>query len=324
MLKESTFKPGWWAKNRHLQTLWGALVRRLPELPAMERWRFDLPDGDFIDVDLYFKSDAPTVLLLHGLEGSIDSHYIRGLVNQFASQGKQVIVKHFRGCSGEQNRLLRSYHSGVSDDLQAVLEQLSERNIVVDFIVGFSLGGNVLLKWLGENHKRHSVKGAVAVSVPLLLDECASAIDQGFSKLYSSRLLKTLKLKTLYKKLQFNEQIKLSAEEIKQLDTFWAFDHQVTAPLHGFKSASEYYAKVSSQQFLKSIQIPTLVIHAADDPFMNVNVIPGAQHLSPAVEFELAQFGGHVGFVGGDWPWRAEYYLEKRIPAYLDQITEKS
>ncbi|TQV74632.1 hydrolase [Aliikangiella marina] len=320
MLTESQFKPAWWAKNRHVQTIWGALFRLVPKKPSMRRIRLDLADGDFIDVDFYAIANAPTVLLLHGLEGSVDSHYMRGIVNSLIGQGKQVAVMHFRGCSGESNRLLRSYHSGVSDDLQNVLLLLENESITVDYLVGFSLGGNVLLKWLGENHPNNQVKAAVAVSVPLLLDECATAIDEGFSRLYSGRLLKTLKIKALYKKMEYQDAIALSPEEIKRLNNFWAFDDQITAPLHGFGSAEEYYQKASSQPFLKSIKIPTLVIHAKDDPFMNTNVIPREEHLSDKVDFELAEYGGHVGFVGGNWPWRAEYYLEKRIPQFLAQF----
>lgn len=317
MITASQFKPAWWAKNRHMQTIWGAIFRFAPKKPPMQRIRLDLPDSDFIDVDFYPVAKAPTVLLLHGLEGSIDSHYMRGIVKTLVGDGKQVAVMHFRGCSGESNRLLRSYHSGVSDDLQSVLTLLKDKDIVVDYLVGFSLGGNVLLKWLGENHLDHKVKAAVAVSVPLLLDECATAIDEGFSRVYSGRLLKTLKIKALYKKMQYQEAIDLTTDEIKQLNNFWAFDHQITAPLHGFKSAEEYYRKASSQPFLKSIRIPTLIIHAKDDPFMNTKVIPKEEHLSDKVDFELAEYGGHVGFVAGNWPWQAEYYLEKRIPQFL-------
>jgi len=320
VLTESQFKPAWWAKNRHMQTIWGAIFRLAPKKPAMQRKRLDLADGDFIDVDLFAVANAPTVLLLHGLEGSVDSHYMRGIVNALIQAGKQVAVMHFRGCSGESNRLLRSYHSGVSDDLQSVLLLLKQQAIDVDFLVGFSLGGNVLLKWLGENHCGLNIKAAVAVSVPLLLDECATAIDEGFSRLYSGRLLKTLKIKALYKKMQYQDALALSPKEIKQLNNFWAFDHQITAPLHGFGSADEYYRKASSQPFLKSIEIPTLVIHAKDDPFMNTKVIPAEEHLSDKVDFELAEYGGHVGFVAGNWPWQAEYYLEKRIPQYLAQF----
>ncbi|TQV89097.1 hydrolase [Aliikangiella coralliicola] len=319
---DSPFRPGWWIKNRHMQTIWGAVFRSLPRLPQMRRMRLELNDGDFIDVDIHERAGAESVLILHGLEGSIDSHYMRGIVSTLAKSGKQVAVMHFRGCSGESNRLLSSYHSGISDDLQLVIELLTDRKISVDYLVGFSLGGNVLLKWLGENHQKHSVRAAAAVSVPMLLNECANAIDQGFSKVYSGRLLKTLKEKTRQKKQVFNGAVSLDMNEIKKLNSFWEFDHKVTAPLHGFNGASDYYSKASSRQFLKSISIPTLIIHAKDDPFMNEKVIPEADELSSSVQFELSANGGHVGFVSGRWPWRAEYYLERRISTFIDDYAK--
>lgn len=323
MIIKSEFKPAWWAKNRHMQTIWGAVFRSLPKLPELRRERIELADGDFIDLDIY-ENDSPTVLILHGLEGDINSHYMRGIVKQLSHSGYQIVVKYFRGCSGESNRLLRSYHSGVSDDLQSVIEALEQLGISVDYLLGFSLGGNVLLKWLGENHQNHTVNAAIAVSVPMLLNECANAIDIGFSRVYSSRLLSSLKRKTLDKKSRFAKELALTSQEINKLDSFWSFDHQVTAPLHGFATAEEYYQNASSQQYLKRITIPTLVIHAQDDPFMNPKVIPSQQQLSPKVKLELAEAGGHVGFVGGRWPWQAEYYLEHRIPEFLAQFSSVS
>lgn len=327
MFVPTQFKPGWWSKNRHVQTIWGAVFRRPPELPDMKRVRLELEDGDFIDVDMHLKSNQlnpskmTTTLLLHGLEGSAESSYIKGLTARLAKTGKQVVVMHFRGCSGETNRLLKSYHSGVSCDLQQVIVNLKQRDITVDYIVGFSLGGNVLLKWLGENHPENQVKAAVAVSVPLLLNECATAIDVGFSRVYANRLLKTLKLKTFDKKKQFSDQLSLEESEIDHLNSFWDFDEKVTAPIHGFKDAKDYYQKVSSRQFLRHIKIPTLIIHAKDDPFMNQKVIPEPSELSANIQFELSDFGGHVGFVEGNWPWTARYYLEQRIPEFLDQAS---
>jgi len=323
MFITSRFKANWWFKNRHLQTILGAVFRRT-ELPVtMKRWRLELADSDFIDVDTYLNKNnrdkSETVLLLHGLEGSTDSHYMQGIIKQLIDQNKQVVVMHFRGCSGEVNRLIQSYHSGVSDDLQEVIELLQERQLKVDYLVGFSLGGNVLLKWLGEERDHFQVKAAVAVSVPLMLNECANSIDAGFSKIYSGRLLKTLRIKTLDKKALFPSGVSLSNQEIKHLKSFWQFDHKVTAPIHGYASASDYYQKVSSRQFLKSINIPTLIIHAKDDPFMNSNVIPDKNELSESIQFELNEHGGHVGFISGRWPWKPEYYLDRRISEFLDQ-----
>jgi len=326
MFIDSKFRPAWWASNRHLQTVWGTLFRGKVRLPELEHCRLELDDGDFVDLNMHLQQSTTgdqgpgkTVLLLHGLEGSIDSSYIQGMLARMIDDGLQVVVMHFRGCSGESNRLLRSYHSGVSDDLNRVLLLLAERGVQVDYLVGFSLGGNVLLKWLGENWPKMSVKAAVAISVPLKLDECANAIGKGFSRLYAYRLLKTLKAKTLEKKKLFDGQVPISNREILKLNSFWAFDQQVTAPLHGFEGACDYYNKVSSGQYLKSIGIPTLIIHSRDDPFMNHKVIPAPHELSPKVEFELSDNGGHVGFVKGRWPWQAEYYLEERVSEFLDQ-----
>lgn len=326
MFISSQFKPAWWAKNRHLQTIFASL-RQFPNMPVMQRHRLELADGDFIDVDLHLNKNKAnknntkgnsTVLLLHGLEGSIDSHYIQALVTQLAAQGKQVAVMHFRSCSGELNRLPRCYHSGVSDDVQNVILLLAKMNVSIEYLVGFSLGGNVLLKWLGENHHNHQVKAAVAISVPLLLDECATAVGQGFSKNYAKKLLAALKQKIIQKQQLHPNFLGLTETEIKKLDSFWDFDHYVTAPLHHFDSAADYYQKSSSRQFLKSIEIPTLIIQAKDDPFMNDQIIPQPQELSAQVSFELCQHGGHVGFIEGQWPWKLESYLDKRIPQFLN------
>ena len=311
------FKAPWWAKNRHLQTIWGVMFRRLPALPTMKRKRIELNDGDFIDLDIHYKEGAPTLLLLHGLEGSIDSPYIRGMVDSASLKGWQIIVMHFRSCSGEQNRLLRSYHSGVSHDLQIVVESLRVESIYIDYIVGYSLGGNVLLKWLGEKTAEIKVKAAVAVSVPLMLDICATEINRGFSKIYEKVLLRTLKTKTEQKISRHSDHPIPNKRLINQLDSFWKFDQAVTAPIHGFQGAQDYYEKVSSRQFVKHIRVPTLIIQSLDDPFMSPAVLPDLSEMPNNVILETNSHGGHVGFVHGSVPWRAKYYLEERIPEFL-------
>ncbi len=311
------FEAPWWAKNRHLQTVWGSVFRRLPALPPMSKKRLELDDGDFIDVQIRKRQNQPTVLLLHGLEGSIDSPYMRGQIAALESRGWQIVAMHFRSCSGESNRLLRSYHSGVSDDLEQAVRLLQKENIRVDFAIGYSLGGNVLLKWLGEKSDTAPIKAAVAVSVPLRLDTCATEIHQGFSRVYEAVLLKTLKLKTLEKIDRFANNPLPSKDEVAKLNSFWQFDHKVTAALHGFADVDDYYAKASSQQFVKSIRVPTLIIQSLDDPFMNETVLPDENHLPEQVILEKNRHGGHVGFIDGPWPWKAGYYLERRIPNYL-------
>jgi len=320
-MKEKSITPfiaPWWAKNRHVQTVWGHLFRRLPKLPVMLRRRLELDDGDFIDVDIYPRENRPTLLLLHGLEGSIDSPYMRGMIESVKARDWQIVVKHFRSCSGEPNRLIRSYNSGVSEDLHTVLEKLKQQSIKVDYIVGYSLGGNVLLKWLGEQSEKVNVKAAVAVSVPLMLNVCADEIHQGFSRMYEIALLRTLRQKTLQKTLKFGSSILPEIRDIPKLNSFWKFDNQVTAPTHGYKNAEDYYKKASSRQFVKHIRIPTLIIQAKDDPFMNANVLPDMNEIPNNVTLEANAHGGHVGFIKGKWPWSAEYYLEQRIPEYLE------
>lgn len=314
---EDKFCPAWWAKNRHLQTVWGSFFRKLPKLPSMKEMRLELDDGDFIDVNLRERKNSPTILLLHGLEGSIDSPYIRGMVDAAEKQQWQIVVMHFRSCSGEPNRLLRSYHSGVSDDLAQVIKLLSDKGIITDFVVGYSLGGNVLLKWLGEQAEKVSIKAAVAVSVPLMLDTCATEINRGFSKVYESALLRTLKIKTIEKVKRFQSDKLPSETQISKLNSFWQFDDKVTAALNGFDDVDDYYTKASSRQFVQHIETPTLIIQSTDDPFMNETVLPDIHHLPEKVILEKNKHGGHVGFVDGRWPWSAEYYLERRIPNYL-------
>ncbi len=319
-LKNNQFIAPWWAKNRHLQTVWGSLFRRLPMLPDMHRKRLELDDGDFIDVDIYSLKDRPTILLLHGLEGSIDSPYIRGMIESAKKKNWQIVVMHFRSCSGEPNRLLRSYNSGVSDDLHSVLELLEKQSINVDYIVGYSLGGNVLLKWLGEQSEKAKIKAAVAVSVPLMLDICATEIHRGFSRLYETALLRTLRHKTREKTIKFGSEQLPDLQDIPKLTSFWKFDNQVTAPAHGYKDAKDYYNQASSRQFVKHIKIPTLIIQSKDDPFMNSEVLPDMHEIPDNVTLEANTHGGHVGFIQGKWPWKAEYYLEQRIPNYLENI----
>jgi len=325
MIIKSEFQPSFWVKNRHLQTLWGAIFKRMPRLPTPEKKRIELKDGDFVDLEIFDNSAGKeTVMLLHGLEGSSESHYIAGLTDSLLKQGMRVIIKHFRGCGGESNRLLKSYHSGVSGDLEETLLALNSKEFHIDYLCGFSLGGNVLLKWLGEKQRNTEIKAAVAVSVPLQLSECAKSIDKGFSKIYQAHLLDTLKKKTKSKFPEVFELIKIDKDEVDKISNFWEFDELITARLNGFEGASDYYKKVSSRQFLGNISIPTLIIHAEDDPFMNPSVIPSENELSEHVIFELSKNGGHVGFVEGRSLQKPGYYLEERIPSFFQQISEKS
>lgn len=324
---QSTFKPAWWLNDAHLQTLYPALLRNTP--PPAECWRERLttPDDDFLDLDFCGTGTGPLVMLLHGLTGSSQSGYIKGLQQVFLEQGMRSIAMNFRGCSGEYNRLARSYHSGETEDIQFLYETLRGREPDTTIAaVGFSLGGNVLLKWLGEQGGNLDLFAAVAVSVPLVLHLCASKLDKGFSKVYRARLLKELKDYMRYKQ-QHLERLNVHAEvqKIKQLgdlsriNSFWQYDDRVVAKLHGYKNVHDYYQRSSSRQFLKNIAVPTLLIQSVDDPFMTADVLPPAEELSPHVQLEVTQGGGHVGFVAGRNPFKPVYWLEQRIPEFLRQ-----
>ena len=226
---------------------------------------------------------------------------------------------HFRGCTGNDNKLPRSYHSGDSGDalefIRSVKQEFPDSKL---YGVGYSLGANMLLKLLGEIKENTLLEKVVAVSPPMQLDVCSDRMNVGFSRYYQHRLVKDLNLALdkKYDKHDMHSLINLKRQDIKKLKTFWDFDGAYTAPIHGFKSAQDYYTKSSSKQYLKEIQTPTLIIHSADDPFMTQGVIPKSDELSNRVELELTQKGGHVGFVGGTI-FKPEFWLEKRIVEYL-------
>lgn len=317
MLDISTFQPAWWLRGPHAQTLWASTLRR-PARPRLERERLELPDGDFVDLEWAVGGEGPVVLLLHGLEGSVKSNYASGLLKVLQDQGYTALLMHFRGCSGEPNRLQRGYHSGETGDLMHLVEVLRARYPGRALaVVGYSLGGNVLLKWLGEQGDRAPVDAAVAVSVPFELGRVADRLEWGFSRLYQWVLLRRMRI-NLARKMRHVE-LPLVGLRIGALTSFRRFDDAVTAPLHGFAGVADYYRRCSSRQYLRDITVPTLILHALDDPFMTPDVTPSLLELGSGVTLEVAAQGGHVGFVAGDWPWRARYWLEERIPRYLNE-----
>jgi uncharacterized protein len=325
------FKPAWWLNHAHLQTLYPALLRNTPPLPLV-RERLNTPDNDFIDIDYCGTGTLPLVILLHGLTGNSQSSYIKGLQRVLLQQGFRSAALNFRGCSGEYNRLARSYHSGETEDIGFLYQTLRQREPTTPMaVVGFSLGGNVLLKWLGEQGDKLSLFAAVAVSVPLVLSTCATKLDNGFSKLYRANLLRELK-HYVAEKQRYLEKLGATeeADKIKQLgdlasiQSFWQYDDRVVAPLHGFRNVDDYYQRSSSRQFLKKITVPTLLIQAQDDPFMTTDVLPHANELSPTIQLEVTQGGGHVGFVTGLNPFKPIYWLEQRILAFLRHQLKKS
>ena len=323
MLTESHFHAPWWARNAHLQTILPKWLRRTPARFIPER--FELADGDFVDLAWsgpISPDERPLLVLFHGLEGSIHSHYAKGLFAHLQRQGNDAVLMHFRGCSGEPNRLLRAYHSGAIEDAEAVIAELGRRFPGTPLIaIGYSLGGNMLVNLLARACP-DELTAAVVISAPLQLASCADRVNQGFSRVYQSYLLRTMRANLQSKiRHQAAAQSRWQPQQVDRIATLRDFDEQVTAPLHGFDSADHYYQTCSGLGLLARIPIPTLVIHAADDPFMTQAVIPTPEQLSPLVRYELSRCGGPVGFLHGT-PWRPRFWLEERISQWLREQTQ--
>ncbi len=313
---ESEFTPASWLKNRHLQTLYPVFFRRRLSLPLMME-RMELADGDFLDLAHLPQNGNPQVLILHGLEGSLRSHYATPLIKALYAAGFGVTFMHFRGCSGEPNRLPRRYHSGDTADIHAVLESMRERSPDQPlYAVGISLGANALLKYLGEGRVCKTLAAAVAVSVPFDLANAAQTLQTGFARVYQKHLLRRLVAATREKSKSMPLPIDVTG--LEKIKTLYAFDDHVTGPLHGFAGADDYYRKSSCRRYLKNINLPTHIIHAMDDPFMTEAAIPDDGELAEKVVLELSRYGGHVGFVSGINHW----WLESRVAMVLQQFTQ--
>ncbi|HLW73779.1 MAG TPA: hydrolase [Gammaproteobacteria bacterium] len=314
MIVESEFKPGLLWANRHVQTIVPNVFFPQSKL-ALRRERVELPDGDFIDVDWTTGTDGPIVIVLHGLEGSMRSRYACNIMRQIHALGFRGAFLYFRGCSGEPNRLPIGYHSGFTQDIEYFSGLLKEREPGTSLAaVGYSLGGNVLLKWLGESPSASRLVTCVAVSVPFDLAICSEAIEKGFSRVYMWELMARMRRNA---KLKFGHiPSPIPLPDIDSLRTFREFDDAMTAPLHGYLDADDYYTRCSSRPFLKNIKVPTLILHSADDPFMTPAALPRDEELPPAVRFELSARGGHVGFMNGSL-FTPRRWLDARITEHL-------
>lgn len=309
------YVPARWLFGPNLMTIFGPLLRPGPRVPVTrERW--ELPDGDFVDVDrMPGPRDAPLLLALHGLEGSSSAHYIRGLLAQARRRGWRALALNFRGCSGDMNRLVRSYHSGETGDLDELVRRArGEADRIV--IAGCSLGGNVLVKWLGEQGASvpREIKAASALSVPFDLRLAAETLDSpGFWRwVYRTRFLHSLKRKSLEKLKKFPGAA--DPERVRHARTLFEFDDALTARLHGFEGALDYYAQSSSGGFVDRVRTPLLLLSAEDDPFIPGRCIPRTEN--PSVTTEIWPNGGHLGFVEGPL-WRPRFYAERRAVAFL-------
>lgn len=316
MILESEFKPNQFLKNRHLQTIVPNVLFRRAR-PMLRRERLELPDGDFVDVDWTTRKEGPIVIVLHGLEGSIRSRYAAAIMQRIDALGYRGALIHFRGCSGEPNRLPIGYHSGFTQDLEYFSGLLKQREPGTALAaIGYSLGGNALLKWLGESPNANRLVTGIAVSVPFDLADASRVIEQGLSQLYKWELLGRMKRSMLQKFTRIQAPYRLP--DIRRIRTFRQFDDQLTAPLHGYKDADDYYRSCSSRYFLNNINVPTLILHSADDPFMSPSSLPLPDELSDSVTLELSQLGGHVGFINGSL-LRPNMWLVERISRHLKQ-----
>lgn len=308
-----------WLPGGHLQTIYAYLFARTPRV-RYRRERWILPDDDFIDLDwLDGEETAPLVVLFHGLEGSSRGHYALTLMHALRQRGWRGVVPHFRGCSGEPNRLPRGYHSGDSAEIDMILRRFrAEYPDTPLFAAGVSLGGNALLKWLGENGPDCApvVDAAAAVSAPLDLAAAGTALDSGFNRhTYVRHFLSTLRRKALDKIAAHRMPVDPAA--IRATSTLRQFDDIFTAPLHGFRNADDYWARASSKPWLNSITVPTLLINARNDPFLPASALPSADEVSAQVIRDFPDQGGHVGFVGGPFPGTLTW-LPERVLNFFD------
>jgi len=328
----SSFRPAGWLPGAHLQTVWGRLVRSRRLVP-MRREALTTPDGDELLIDhIEGPLGSPRVIVLHGLEGSSNSVYAQGLLFEIRRRGWRGAAMNFRSCARDPadlarmlpNRRPRMYHSGETGDLDFLARTLTEREPGSRlFAIGVSLGGNVLLKWLGEQGANAPVDAAVAISTPYDLAASAGHLDTTLGRLYTQRFLVTLKRKAAEATRRFPEAAgRIDLPRTLASRTFREFDDAANAPLHGFAGADDYYRRASSLAYLGGIATPTLCLSAEDDPFLPRATLDRARAAaSPSVEFMVTKRGGHIGFVGGGLPWRPSYWAETFA---VDWLEEKS
>lgn len=325
MLIKSKFKPAWWLRNRHAQTILPRVYAKPCDFKPRFQY-FELADGDFVELTWTgtpnaIKQGQPIVLILHGLEGSFDSFYAKRMMNAMYNNGYHAVLMHFRGCGQKPNRKVSSYHSGHTQDVSEFVQFLANTYpSSAIYAIGFSLGGNVLTKYLGEEPD-NPIAGAVVISAPLDLGACAQAIGQGFAKVYQKYLTDKL-VKSAQDKADYlsAESVPFDKDQVAKVKSIIDFDQYITAPVNGFASAEDYYQKCSGKAFLKHISTPTLIIHAKDDPFMSDQVIPSQEELSAHVSFELSDKGGHVGFLTGNNPFNPEFWAETRSLEFIQSL----
>lgn len=315
----SSFRSPRFLANAHSQTIWPALTRKVPN-PGYARERFELPDGDFLDLDWSRVGSKRLAIVLHGLEASAHEHYVMAMVNALNKRGWDAVGINQRSCSGEANRLWRSYHSGETNDLDLVIQRIRKQGDYDSIVLhGFSLGGNIVLKYAGEQGEAlvGKVDAVSAASVPVHLNSCAAKINTAFNGIYNKRFMKFLK-----EKLQAKAHLAPDSKTLNRLlnlKVLTDFDEYYTAPAHGFKDAEDYYTQSRCLNFLPEIKIPTFLLNAQDDPFLTPECFPyeiAKNH--KYLRMEAPRKGGHVGFV--NFNKEKEYWLEKRVPQFFANV----
>ena len=292
----SPYRPPRWARNGHVQTVVPALYRAVDGV-TYRRERLELADGDFLDLDWTGPAADRVAVLAHGLEGNTDRAYMRGMARALVRRGWEVCAWNLRGCSGEPNRLLRAYHSGATEDLDAVVQHVLDRRDALA-VVGFSLGGNLTLRWLGEQGGRLDprVVAGVGISVPVDLAGSAATMEAWSRRIYMLRFLRTLTAKSAEKAGRFPDAP--DCAPLSGMTTFREFDAHVTAPLHGFDSAADYWRRASARPVLADVRVPTLLVNALDDPFLSASCVPTEiASASDCLTLLAPPYGGHVGFI---------------------------
>ena len=317
VIASSYSQPPRYLFNGHLETIFPSMFRKIEG--AYERERLELADGDFLDLDWMHGKRDKLVIISHGLEGSSDRHYSKGVAHYFHQRGWDAVAWNCRGCSGEMNRLPRFYHHGATEDIATVIDHAIQKNYAHIALVGFSMGGSMTLKYLGERKDQlpAAIKSAVTFSVPCDLGASARELDKPGKKFYLNRFLKKLEKKIRAKSIRYPDLI--SAEDFEQIKTFRDFDNRYTAPLHGFRDADDFYTKASSGPYLSSIQVPALIVNALNDPFLPDACYPfdiATSHGS--VYLETPGRGGHVGF---SLAGKSESWMEVRAFEFVTAMS---
>lgn len=319
-MTDDRFQPSWWLPGGHGQTLWPVLTRRV-RLEARSE-RLELPDGDFVRLD-WTGTDGPIVVVLPGLQGDLESAYVRGLLRACGMRGWRGVLLNYRG-RGEINRLPQSYHCGMTCDLHHLVQHLNQQEPETAIaVVGYSVGANICLKWLGECGLRGEslpVVAAVGVSAPFHLGGVVKKIERGFSRIYQWNLLRSLRRDVARKIETLGGELGITRQDLRRLNTFFKFDDRISAPLHGFDGAEDYYARTRSDVLLKHVQVPTLIVNARNDPLVPTHLIPHQRDVSDKITLEITDSGGHLGFVSGRWPWSPRYWIDSRVIDFLSSF----